>query len=415
MEDNKVEGLEGLREALTWPHVPGLLKDERTQPQQLPEESMVREKLNTRSQRQIACAKADVDVKLRRALLRQFRGQEEDLNSGERCLYWREANSRFHTIRWKGPATAVAVQRDPDNGQVACYWLAHGTVLIRAGKQHVKRLLDQEGRMASRSEALEGSRQRRVVRVLDLPQMNRRSLEELDPEDEEEDLTEGKPAGPTHQLQHVQQVPSSEAQEQELQDQHANDESNTQLQGSPPQQPELPSQPSAGNSHEIVDTSLPPIPHHEYESAEENEEWLDKFMEADHTKTFEDAPNDPSFAAPTSGETFEQKRKRQTLQETIWLRSRQSRSEDTQEEDQQREKMRTDDHKESGQQNLVLPDGWTYDKDSNEFVLGNTEDFWTVEEGFLVRNHLVSREETFQWGRNMVDTCPVKSNLTRSP
>ena len=445
MEDNKVEGLEGLREALTWvvpsinqftfvngysptqlalgsqPHVPGLLTDERTQPQQLSEESMVREKLNRRSQGQIACAKADVDVKLRRALLRQFRGQEEDLNAGERCLYWREANNRFHTIRWKGPATVVAVQRDPDSGQVACYWLAHGTVLIRAGKQHVKRLLDQEGRMASPSEALEGLRQRRVVRVLDLPQLNRRSLEELDPEDEEEDLTEEKPASPTHQLQHVQQVPSSEAQEQELQDQPANEESGTQLQESTPQQPELPSQPSADNSGEIVDTSLPPIPDDEFESAEENEEWLDKFMEADHTKTFEDAPNDPSFAVPTTSETFEQKRKRQALQETVWLRSRQSRSEDSpdrQEGDQQRKKMRIDDveiglialheKNESGQQNLILPDGWTYDKDRNEFVLGNTEDFWTVEEGFLVRNHVVSREETFQWDRDMVATCPVK-------
>ena len=161
-----------------------MLTDERTQPQQLSEEALVREKLNKRSQGQIACAKADVDVKLRRALLRQFRGQEEDLSAGERCLYWREANNRFHTVRWKGPAVVVAVQRDPNSGQVACYWLAHGTVLIRAGKQHVKRLLDQEGRMASSTEALEGLRQRRVVRVLDLPQLNRRTLQEIDPEDE---------------------------------------------------------------------------------------------------------------------------------------------------------------------------------------------------------------------------------------
>lgn len=57
---------------------------------------------------------------------------------------------------------------------------------------------------------------------------------------------------------------------------------------------------------------------------------------------------------------------------------------------------------------MILPDGWTYDKDSNEFVLGNTEDFWTVEEGFLVRNHVVSRDETFQWDRDLVATCPVK-------
>ena len=70
---------------------------------------------------------------------------------------------KFHTIRWRGPAAVIAVQRDPDSGQVACHWLAHGTILIRAGRQHVKRLLDSEGRMASSEEALQALRQRRVV------------------------------------------------------------------------------------------------------------------------------------------------------------------------------------------------------------------------------------------------------------
>ena len=79
--------------------------------------------------------------------------------------------------------------------------------------------------MASSSEALERLRQRRVVRVLDLPQLNRRSLEELDPEDEEEDLTEEGPASPSHQLQHVQQAPSQEASEQEPQEQPQPEES----------------------------------------------------------------------------------------------------------------------------------------------------------------------------------------------
>jgi hypothetical protein len=44
-----------------------------------------------------------------------------------------------------GPAVVVAVQLDPDTGNVDTYWLALGTVLIRAGKHHVKRLVDAEG------------------------------------------------------------------------------------------------------------------------------------------------------------------------------------------------------------------------------------------------------------------------------
>ena len=448
MEDNKVEGLEGLREVVpslnqftfvngytptqlalgNQPHVPGLLTDERTQPQQLSEESLVREKLNRRSQGQIACAKAEVDVKLRRALLRQFRGQEEDLNAGERCLYWREANNRFHTIRWKGPAVVVAVQRDPDSGQVVCYWLAHGTVLIRAGKQHVKRLLDQDGRMASSTEALEGLRQRRVVRVLDLPQVNRRSLQELDPEDEEEELTEEPPASPNHQLQQVQAAQVPEPQEPESDQLPTTDPDPppiephlTVQQEHPPHQPELPSEQLPSIADGVTDTSLPPVPDDDFESAEENEEWLDRFMAADHTATFEDAPNDPSFTAPSSGETFEERRRRLNLQETVWLRTRQPRRElspDRQREDRQQKRTRTEEpeiglmamqeKREAGQQDLVLPEGWTYDKQNDEFILGDTQDFWTVEEGFLVRNHAVGREETFQWDRGMMETCPVK-------
>ena len=444
MEDNKVDGLEGLREALVWvvpslnqftfvngyspiqlalgkqPHVTGLLTDERTQPQQLSEESLVREKLNKRSQGQIACAKADVDVKLRRALLRQFRGQEEDLNAGERCLYWREANNRFHTIRWKGPAIVVAVQRDPENGQVTCYWLAHGTVLIRAGKQHAKRMLDQEGRMASSLEALEGLRQRRVVRVLDLPQLNRRSLQEIDPEDEEEDLTEESPANPIHQLQQVSQAQQPESPEPELPEPSPMEKQNIQSQESTTSSPEPQPSTTADNSGGAVDDSLPPVPEDDFESAEEDEEWVEKFMEADHTRDFTQEPIDPSFVAPTTKETFEQKRKRQDLQETIWLRARQPQGEveDRRPEDHQRKKIKTDDVEiglmalqekvGSDMKDLVLPDGWTYDVAKEEFVLGSTQDFWTVEEGFLVRNHVSGREETFQWDHETVVTCPVR-------
>ena len=166
--DQRLQGFDGIQEALCWvipalnqhtfmnkftpvqlalgrqPHIPGLVSDERTQTTQLSEEEHMRQTLQKRASAQMACIKADIDAKLRRPLPRQLRGLEADRSSGERCLYRRESNNKFHTIRWRGPAVVVAVQRDPDSGQVACYWLAHGTVLIRAGR-HVKRLLDSEG------------------------------------------------------------------------------------------------------------------------------------------------------------------------------------------------------------------------------------------------------------------------------
>lgn len=66
-------------------------------------------------------------------------------HAGEQCLYWREVGNRFHTVQWKGPGTFVAVQRDPNTGAIDTYWLAHGAALIRAGRQHVCRLVGQDG------------------------------------------------------------------------------------------------------------------------------------------------------------------------------------------------------------------------------------------------------------------------------
>ena len=211
MVEHQLNSLEGLHSALNWvvqsinrhtfvngftptqlalgrePHLPGLLSDERTGPLQLQmtEQERLYQKLKLKMEAQQARARAEVDVKLRRALLRKFTGRDEDRYPGERCYYWRESTDRFHTIRWKGPAVVVAVQRNADTGAVGVYWLAHGTVLLRAGRQHVRRLAHGEGRVAGQQraeQALEQLRQRRVVRMVDLRRVNRRTIDELDPE-----------------------------------------------------------------------------------------------------------------------------------------------------------------------------------------------------------------------------------------
>ena len=91
----------------------------------------LRRRLELKASAQHACAVSEIDVKLRRALLRRFSGADEDLQPGQRCLYWREAGNSFHTVQWKGPAAVVAAQRDPDTGTIDTCWLARGTVRLR--------------------------------------------------------------------------------------------------------------------------------------------------------------------------------------------------------------------------------------------------------------------------------------------
>ena len=54
-----------------------------------------------------------------------------------------------------------------------------------------------------------------------------------------------------------------------------------------------------------------------------------------------------------------------------------------------------------------LPSGWNYDEKTNEFKLGATEDFWSVENGFLVRNHVVGRADSFTFDRDTLHSMPI--------
>ena len=43
-----------------------------------------------------------------------------------------------------------------------------------------------------------------------------------------------------------------------------------------------------------------------------------------------------------------------------------------------------------------LPAGWTYDEKNNEFILRETQDWWSYEDGFLVRNHVWGKNTTYK-------------------
>ncbi|CAJ1428371.1 unnamed protein product [Effrenium voratum] len=60
---------------------------------------------------------ADADARLRRALLRQYRGNSEPLTIGMKVYYWRDAAGTGPKIKWKGPATIVMVETDNETGK----------------------------------------------------------------------------------------------------------------------------------------------------------------------------------------------------------------------------------------------------------------------------------------------------------
>ena len=119
------------------PRLPGSLLEEGLNYSHLSPTEAFQAKLDSRSLAAASVIKADNDHRLRRALLRQHRGDPPPLHVGQRCYYWREAAGVGPRIRWKGPATVVLIESDAQQ-RPNVYWLIHGSALIRAAPEHVR-------------------------------------------------------------------------------------------------------------------------------------------------------------------------------------------------------------------------------------------------------------------------------------
>ena len=75
------------------PHLPGSLLDERVNQAHLDATEAFKLKIEARSRAASAVLQADADHRLRRALLRQHRGEPPQLHVGQKCFYYREAAS----------------------------------------------------------------------------------------------------------------------------------------------------------------------------------------------------------------------------------------------------------------------------------------------------------------------------------
>ena len=179
------------------PHIPGLLMEEQTanNPAQLDPSQQFMEKLRLQQSALKATSEADLDRRLRRALLRKFTGQVRILNTGDKCYYWRDAPAGAGTkLRWKGPAVVVMRESSPIGPHADIYWIAHGTVLLRAAPEHVKPadprpVVDEGSTPLDRAkQALQQVRGRGVTQFIDLPKSNKRKRLEVDSDEEEEDL-----------------------------------------------------------------------------------------------------------------------------------------------------------------------------------------------------------------------------------
>ena len=381
MKEHGLRDLAGLHDALNWvvpslndhtfvngftptqlalgrqPNLPGLLSDEKTTVNQLQmgEQERLHRRLQLKFSAQAACAKAEVDVKLRRALLRKFTGKDEELHPGERCLYWREAPDKQHIIQWSGPAIVLAVERNPDSGTVAVYWLAHGTSLLRAGRQHVRKMPREEGMLDGEKrvhQSLAELRQRRVVRILDLNKLNRRSLNEIDPEntDDEELLdpilrqqheeppephaASGAPGGgilalppPPDETNRQQPQPAANEVGDDTVQADGQADSDDQLARERAVHNEalmrqFPTSAAARPTPSPIETdvmmnpeALPPVP--------DDDDLMSPTVPAASVAPTEPEPDleiDPIFKTPVGTETFEQKRARLNKQETLWMR-----------------------------------------------------------------------------------------------
>ena len=165
-----------------------------------------------------------------------------------------------------------------------------------------------------------------------------------------------------------------------------------------------------------ADEDLPPVP-------SDDSEIKDGQNVAVNTLPAND--DQPAAAVNTlpadSGNTnFQQRRRNMDQGEMAWLRNfqRQRRPLDEPKNESEQKRQRIYNSVEvgfyssNGEHNKfvgdMLPDGWTYDEVANSFVLGKTQDFWSVEEDFLVRNHVIARDSSWRPTAGAIKDVPIK-------
>lgn len=132
------------------------------------------EELERRQTAKLAFMKADADSRIRRALLRRHRLLRAPLAIGTICYFWREAGvPRLQKSKWRGPATVI-MREDNQDGRPLCYWIVHGTSLIRCAPEHVRPDVNEpttttlQAQNVRAEDAIRGIRTRSTTQYVDL-------------------------------------------------------------------------------------------------------------------------------------------------------------------------------------------------------------------------------------------------------
>ena len=173
------------------PHVPGDLLSDGLGPQHLDGNSSFEDVLARRNAAKAALLDVDFDMRLRRALLRRYEGDNSVLQTGQLCFYWRDARAAdLVKIRRHGPAK-VMIREDGPDGKPSVYWLAFKTQLIRCAPNHVRPDFTNSsqtllGNLQEAKRHLQQLKSRGVTRYLDLNVANKRNIDDVDEEDQSE-------------------------------------------------------------------------------------------------------------------------------------------------------------------------------------------------------------------------------------
>ena len=177
------------------PHIPGLLTDEPLTPSALDPSDEFLSKLKRQRLAAKVVFDADLDTRLRRALLRKFTGQVPMLELGDRCYYYRGGPGGIGPkLRWKGPARVV--MKEPSSSpHTTVYWIVHGTNLLRAAPEHLRAMpdvqehvIETEDPYTMSQKALQQVRNRGTTLFIDLIKSNKRARHEVSSADEEEEF-----------------------------------------------------------------------------------------------------------------------------------------------------------------------------------------------------------------------------------
>ena len=332
----------------------------------------------------------------------------------------------------------------------------------------MKRLVDAEGRMSSPVDAMRQVRQRRVVRLIDLHKTNKRSIDELDEDDADLDLDDSrkqrKHGSPPHQLQLHDPAPpespipiaddaatepdveilDSPAEVDEFHDAIEQMDRQIDQLEQPPDSPysyapttpaetviadnDAPNNNDDNNSNDANTTAVPP---NEMPADEDLplfqamilklkmvHPWqLTLCLPAEMTSQLQQltlclltmATTAPNKDAATWIKERWLGSEISSVREDPWMRPK-----NDSEQKRQRifNSVELGFYSSNGEHNQfagdILPDGWTYDEVSNSCVLGKTQDFWSVEEGFLVRNHAIARDPSWRSTADAIQDVPIK-------